>query len=234
MIILSCVDVRRSRGGRGPQRSGRRWSGMLEELLGRVAGFPRIEPRRRVRGSCWGCWLICRAKNCWTIAQHAGEASPDCMQHLISREVLDTDGVRDDLRDYVVEHLGDPHGVLVVDETGDVKKGSSTVGVGNREIHPQPATTRPDSITTRPATTPPGTDISSSPCSLLVTLATPPTPSPRLPVPPPRTPTPVTAVAVLTGFHPARRAMPWSASAFRPGSRTDPRSERPIAATRYA
>ena len=50
------------------------------------------------------------------------------MQHLLSRAVWDTDGVRDDLRDYVVEHLGDPAAVLVVDETGDVKKGSSTVG----------------------------------------------------------------------------------------------------------
>ncbi len=50
------------------------------------------------------------------------------MQHLLSRAVWDTDGVRDDLRDYVVEHLGDPAAVLVVDETGDVKKGSATVG----------------------------------------------------------------------------------------------------------
>jgi SRSO17 transposase len=44
------------------------------------------------------------------------------------RHARDTDGVRDDLRDFVVEHLGDPGAVLVVDETGDVKKGTATVG----------------------------------------------------------------------------------------------------------
>ena len=102
---------------------------MLEELLGRVASrFPRVEPRRRVRGFVLGLLADLPRKNCWTIAEHAGDASPDGMQHLLCRAVWDTDGVRDDLRDYVVEHLGDPAAVLVVDETGDVKKGSSTVG----------------------------------------------------------------------------------------------------------
>jgi SRSO17 transposase len=51
------------------------------------------------------------------------------MQHLLNRASWDTDGVRDDLRDYVTEHLGDPDAVLVVDETGDLKKGTHTVGV---------------------------------------------------------------------------------------------------------
>jgi SRSO17 transposase len=51
------------------------------------------------------------------------------MQHLLARAVWDHDKVRDDLRDYVVEHLGDPEAVLVVDETGDLKKGTATVGV---------------------------------------------------------------------------------------------------------
>ncbi len=106
-----------------------RWAGMLDELLGRVAGrFGRVEPRRRVRGFVLGLLADLPRKNCWTIAEHAGDAGPDGMQHLLSRAVWDTDGVRDDLRDYVVEHLGDPAAVLVVDETGDVKKGSSTVG----------------------------------------------------------------------------------------------------------
>jgi SRSO17 transposase len=68
-------------------------------------------------------------KNCWTIAEHAGDATPDGMQHLLARAVWDHDGVRDDLRAYVVEHLGDPRAVLVVDETGDLKKGARTVGV---------------------------------------------------------------------------------------------------------
>jgi len=51
------------------------------------------------------------------------------MQHLLARAAWDHDGVRDDLRAYLVEHLGDPDGVLVVDETGDLKKGIQTVGV---------------------------------------------------------------------------------------------------------
>jgi SRSO17 transposase len=102
---------------------------MLDELLGRVAGrFGRVEPRRRVRGFVRGLLADLPRKNCWTIAEHAGDASPDGMQHLLGRAVWDTDGVRDDLRDYVVEHLGDLAAVLVVDETGDVKKGTATVG----------------------------------------------------------------------------------------------------------
>jgi len=102
---------------------------MLEELLGWVAGrFPRVEPRRRIRGFVQGLLADLPRKNCWTIAEHAGDASPDGMQHLLARAVWDTDGMRDDLRDCVVEYSGDPGAVLVVDETGDVKKGSGTVG----------------------------------------------------------------------------------------------------------
>src|SRR3954447_8346284 len=51
------------------------------------------------------------------------------MQHLLARAVWDTDGVAEDLRDYVVDHLADPAAVLVIDETGDVKRGRRTVGV---------------------------------------------------------------------------------------------------------
>ncbi|HZA17782.1 MAG TPA: IS701 family transposase [Pseudonocardiaceae bacterium] len=105
------------------------WQALLDELLARVAGrFGRVEPRRRVRGFVLGLLADLPRKNCWTIGEHAGDATPDGMQHLLSRAVWDTDGVRDDLCDYVVDHLGDPTGVLVVDETGDVKKGSRTVG----------------------------------------------------------------------------------------------------------
>jgi SRSO17 transposase len=68
-------------------------------------------------------------KNCWTIAEHAGQATPDGLQHLLAGAVWDHDAVRDDVRDYLVEYLGDPGAVLVVDETGDLKKGASTVGV---------------------------------------------------------------------------------------------------------
>jgi hypothetical protein len=81
---------------------------------------------------CSGCWLTCPEKNCWTIAEHAGDATPDGLQHLLAGAVWDHDGVRDDVRDYLLEHLGDPAAVLVVDETGDLKKGASTVGVGRQ------------------------------------------------------------------------------------------------------
>jgi SRSO17 transposase len=64
-----------------------------------------------------------------SIAEHAGDTTPDGMQHLVNRASWDTDGVRDDLRVYVTEHLGDSDAVLVVDETGDLKKGAHTVGV---------------------------------------------------------------------------------------------------------
>jgi SRSO17 transposase len=68
-------------------------------------------------------------KNCWTIAEHAGDPNPDGMQHLLSGAVWDEDAVRDDVLGYVIDHLGDPAAVPVIDETGDCKKGTATVGV---------------------------------------------------------------------------------------------------------
>jgi SRSO17 transposase len=106
------------------------WRAGLDALLGRVAGrFPRVEPRRRAGALVRGLLADLPRKNCWTLAEHAGDATPDGMQHLLARAVWDEDGVRDDLRAYLVEHLGDPAAVLVVDETGDLKKGTQTVGV---------------------------------------------------------------------------------------------------------
>ena len=107
-----------------------RWQRGFDELLGRIASrFVRVEPRRRVRSFLLGLLAGLPRTNCWTIAEHAGEASPDGMQHLLARSVWDAEAVRDDLRGYVVDHLADPGAVLVVDETGDVKKGTHTVGV---------------------------------------------------------------------------------------------------------
>jgi hypothetical protein len=83
-------------------------------IVGLLAGLPR--------------------KNCWTIAEHAGEATPGGMQHLLSRARWDADGVRDDLRGYVVEHLGDPGAVLVVDETGDIKKGTASAAAAPEPV----------------------------------------------------------------------------------------------------
>jgi len=91
--------------------------------------FVRVETRRRVRGFLLGLLADLPRKNCWTIAEHAGDPDPHGMQYLLARASWDTDGVRDDLRDYVTGHLGDADAVLVVDETGDEKKGVHTVGV---------------------------------------------------------------------------------------------------------
>jgi SRSO17 transposase len=91
--------------------------------------FTRVATRRRVRGFLLGLLADLPQKNCWAIAEHAGEDDPHGMQYLLARARWDTDGVRDDLRDYVVAHLGDGDGILVVDETGDLKKGVGTVGV---------------------------------------------------------------------------------------------------------
>jgi SRSO17 transposase len=98
--------------------------------MGRVAArFGRVEPRRRAGAFVLGLLAGLPRVNCWALAEHAGEATPDGMQHLLARAAWDEDGVRDDLREYVVEQLGDLDAVLVVDETGDVKKGTATVGV---------------------------------------------------------------------------------------------------------
>jgi SRSO17 transposase len=107
-----------------------RWQEPFDQLLGRVAGrFARVDLRRRARAFVRGLLADLPRKNCWTIAEHAGDPNPDGMQHLLARAVWDEDRVRDDLRDYVIDHLSDPEAVLVVDETGDLKKGTRTVGV---------------------------------------------------------------------------------------------------------
>jgi len=102
----------------------------LDEVMARIAGrFARVEPRRRARAFLLGLLADLPRKNCWTIAEHAGDAGPEGMQHFLGAASWDADGVRDDLRDYVTRHLGDPGAILVVDETGDLKKGSCTAGV---------------------------------------------------------------------------------------------------------
>lgn len=68
-------------------------------------------------------------RNGWQMAEMAGDATPYAMQHLLGRAVWSADDVRDDLRDYVCTHLGDPTGVLIVDETGFLKKGDKSAGV---------------------------------------------------------------------------------------------------------
>jgi SRSO17 transposase len=106
------------------------WAAGLDALHARIAGrFVRAEPRRRVLAYLRGLLGNVTRKNGWQLAEHAGERTPDGMQRLLANADWDPDRVRDDLRAYVVEHLGDPGAVLVVDETGFLKKGTTSVGV---------------------------------------------------------------------------------------------------------
>jgi SRSO17 transposase len=106
------------------------WSAGLDGLFAQVAGrFFRPEPRRRARAYVRGLLAPLAGKNGWTLAEVAGDATPDGMQRLLNSANWDVDGVRDDLRSYVIEHLGEPGGVLIVDETGFLKKGLRSAGV---------------------------------------------------------------------------------------------------------
>jgi SRSO17 transposase len=105
------------------------WRREFDELMLRLGGrFARVEPRRRMAAFMQGLLAGLPRVNCWSIAEHAGEQCPRGMQRLLSEAVWDEAGMRDDLREYVLEHFADPAAVLVVDETGDVKKGTATVG----------------------------------------------------------------------------------------------------------
>ena len=106
------------------------WATGLEEVARRIGvRFARSEARRRAVAYVQGLLSPVERKNGWQLAEQAGDASPYGVQHLLGRATWDADKVRDDLRAYVVEHLGDPEGVLIVDETGFLKKGEQSVGV---------------------------------------------------------------------------------------------------------
>ncbi len=94
--------------------------------------FARSEPRARVLAYLSGLLAPVERKNSWTLAERAGETSPDGMQRLLAGADWDADAVRDDLRGYVADHLADPGGVLIVDETGFLKKGPKSAGVARQ------------------------------------------------------------------------------------------------------
>ncbi|MDW5324132.1 IS701 family transposase [Plantactinospora sp. KLBMP9567] len=103
---------------------------MLAGVLGCFAGrFGRVEPRRAAAAFVTGLLADIEVKTCWQLAEQAGYARPDAMQRLLYRAVWDADAVRDDLRRLVAGRFGDPDAVLIPDETGDLKKGTHTVGV---------------------------------------------------------------------------------------------------------
>jgi SRSO17 transposase len=106
------------------------WARGLGTMHARIAHrFGRPEPRRRALQYLKGLLSPVERKNSWQLAEQAGEPTPDGMQRLLATADWDAEQVRHDLRAYVVEHLGDPEAVLVVDETGFLKKGTKSVGV---------------------------------------------------------------------------------------------------------
>ena len=108
-----------------------RWVQALFHLHARLAPrFARPEPRRRALAYLQGIVSDTARKNGWQLAEHAGEARPDGMQRLLSSAVWDTGGVRDDVRSYVLEQLGQESAILVIDESGFPKRGTKSAGVG--------------------------------------------------------------------------------------------------------
>ncbi|MFD8079953.1 IS701 family transposase, partial [Streptomyces sp. NPDC059718] len=110
--------------------AGGSWDQELDELFLRVGHrFGRADLRRRMRDYIRGLLGPVGRKNGWQLAEFAGHRTPDGFQRLLNRAVWDADDVRDDLQAYVAEQLGDDGGVLIIDDTGFVKKGTTSAGV---------------------------------------------------------------------------------------------------------
>jgi SRSO17 transposase len=119
--------------GRPTAKQVARWADEVAAVGERIGDrFARSEPRRRAIGYLRGLLSQTERKNGWQLAEHLGEPTPDGVQHLLARADWDADAVRDDLIDYAREHLGAPDGVLVVDETGFLKKGAKSCGVARQ------------------------------------------------------------------------------------------------------
>ena len=106
------------------------WRGPFQDVARRL--YPhvgRIETKQLALDYLQGLLSPVERKNGWQLAEHLGQVNPYRLQHLLDRAVWDADAVRDELRHYVVEHLGNNQGVLVLDETGFLKKGTHSVGV---------------------------------------------------------------------------------------------------------
>jgi SRSO17 transposase len=111
----------------------RDWGLQLDSVARRIgARFARSETRGRVRSYLIGLLAPVQRKNSWQLAEQIGEDDPYGIQHLLGRSDWDPDEVRDDLRGYVAETLGDPEAVLILDETGFLKKGTHSAGVARQ------------------------------------------------------------------------------------------------------
>jgi SRSO17 transposase len=105
----------------------------LAELSGRSAPrFRREEVRGRVGRYLRGLLASVERKNGWQLAEELGESNAHGVQRLLAEADWDEEAVRDDLREYVLEHLGEAGGILAIDETGFVKKGKQSAGVARQ------------------------------------------------------------------------------------------------------
>ncbi len=106
------------------------WVGHLDKLVERIGHlFARSEARQRVKAYVQGLLSPAQRKNSWQLAEAVGDETPYGIQQFLYRARWDADALRDEVREYVVENLGDDQAILVVDETGFLKKGTHSVGV---------------------------------------------------------------------------------------------------------
>jgi SRSO17 transposase len=106
------------------------WNDELEELFLRTGHrFKRVEPHRRMRDYIRGLLGPVGRKNGWQLVEFAGHQTPDRLQRLLNGARWNADELRDDLQHYVAERLGEPDGILVLDDTGFLKKGTTSAGV---------------------------------------------------------------------------------------------------------
>lgn len=109
------------------------WDRAFDHLYQRLLShFGRPETRYRVRRHLLGLLSVTERKNSWQLAEMMHESGPQGMQRLLNTAHWDPDAVRDELRTYVMDQLGHPDGVLVLDETGFLKKGTHSVGVARQ------------------------------------------------------------------------------------------------------
>jgi SRSO17 transposase len=107
-----------------------KWAEELDRVAQRIGPqFARSEPRHRAMRYIQGLLSTLKRKNGWQLAEQAGDETPDGMQRLLNNARWDEAGLRDDVRAYAIETLGEAEGILVVDETGFLKKGTKSVGV---------------------------------------------------------------------------------------------------------
>jgi len=111
----------------------RAWLLELTDVERRIgAQFPRWDARQRAGAYLRGLLSPVERKNGWQLAEVNGDDTPYGVQHLLGRAVWNAEAVRDDLRGYLMEHLGTPQGVMVIDETGFLNKGRHSAGVARQ------------------------------------------------------------------------------------------------------